>query len=144
MTLVTEQAAVVAKRPRDLVSPETFGKLADFLVTRHRVTCRYAERVIEQTLVFLKAVADNPDIRLVPDVSVDPGWHAFIEHTVEYAEFCDRVAGRFLHHVPIMIEDISSGAAMARTIPALHTTGYAVDMEFWSTGESCCPPQPCV
>ncbi|TDD25594.1 hypothetical protein E1287_37160 [Actinomadura sp. KC06] len=67
-----------------------------------------------------------------------------MEHTIEYAEFCDRVAGRFLHHVPIMIEDISSGAAMARTIPALHATGYQVDMEFWDTGESCCPPQPCV
>ncbi|WP_329521326.1 hypothetical protein [Spirillospora sp. NBC_01491] len=92
----------------------------------------------------LKAVTDNPAIRIVPDISVDPGWHAFIEHTIEYAEFCDRIAGRFLHHVPIMIEDISSGAAMARTIPALHATGYPVDMEFWDTGESCCPPQPCV
>lgn len=143
MSLAPELPTIVGD-PCDLVSPETFDKLADFMVTRHRVTRAYAERVIEQTLVFLKAVADNPNIRLVPDVSVDPGWHAFIEHTVEYAEFCERVAGRFLHHVPIMIEDISSGAAMARTIPALHVTGYLVDMEFWSTGESCCPPNPCV
>ncbi|TMQ90849.1 hypothetical protein ETD83_33650 [Actinomadura soli] len=144
MTITTDRAAETARDPRDLVTPEAFDKIVDFFVTRHRVTRPYAERVFEQTLVFLKTVADNADIRVVPDISVDPGWHAFIEHTVEYAEFCDRVAGRFLHHVPIMIEDISSGAAMARTIPALHATGYRVDMEFWGTGESCCPPQPCV
>lgn len=44
-----------------------------------------------------------------------------------------------------MIPDIQSGQAMARTIPALHRTGYRVDMEFWADqGESCCPPNPCV
>ncbi|WP_281181895.1 hypothetical protein [Actinomadura macra] len=43
-----------------------------------------------------------------------------------------------------MIEDISSGAAMARTIPALRAIGYPVDVEFWSTGETCCPENPCI
>jgi SAM-dependent methyltransferase len=28
------------------------------------------------------------------------GWHAFILHTDDYAEFCQRVAGRFIHHLP--------------------------------------------
>ncbi|TDD87547.1 glycine-rich domain-containing protein [Actinomadura rubrisoli] len=144
MTITPEKTAEAVKDPRDLVSPETFSKLVRFMVTRHRVTVRYAERVMEQTLVYLKAVADNPAVRIVPDVAVDPGWHCLIEHTHEYAEFCERVAGRFIHHVPIMIEDISSGAAMARTVPALHATGYPVDMEFWSTGETCCPENPCV
>lgn len=41
-----------------------------------------------------------------------------------------------------MLEDIKSGAAMERTIPLLHATGYAVDMAWWETGESCCPPNP--
>lgn len=144
MTMAPERTATAAKDPRELISPEAFEKLADFMVTRHRVSKAYAERVVGQTLVYLKAVADNPTIRIVPDISVDPGWHAFIEHTHEYAEFCERLAGRFIHHVPIMVEDISSGAAMARTIPALHTTGYQVDMEFWVTGETCCPENPCV
>ncbi|WP_242883105.1 hypothetical protein [Actinomadura litoris] len=142
MTITSERTTEAVKDARDLVSPETFSTLVSFMVTRHRVTGRYAERVIEQTLIYLKAVGDNPAIRIVPDVSVDPGWHCFIEHTREYAEFCERVAGRFIHHVPVMIEDISSGAAMARTIPALHATGYPVELEFWSTGETCCPENP--
>lgn len=129
--------------PRELVSEQTFAKLVTYMVEHHRVTRAYAERVVEQTLVYLKAVVDNPGVRLVPDVSVDPGWHAFLMHTIEYSEFeREHACGRRLHHVPIMLEDIKSGAAMARTIPLLHATGYAVDPEFWVTGESCCPPNP--
>lgn len=143
MTIAPDKRPQAVKDPRDLVPPAVFDKLVAFLVTRHRVTTAYAERMFEQTLIFLYAVAHNT-VRLVPDISVDPGWHAFIEHTHEYADFCEHVAGRFIHHVPIMIDDISSGAAMARTIPALHATGYPVDMEFWSTGETCCPENPCI
>lgn len=31
---------------------------------------------------------------------VDDVWHQFILFTRKYAEFCDRVVGRFLHHMP--------------------------------------------
>jgi hypothetical protein len=32
---------------------------------------------------------------------IDEMWHLFITYTVNYAEFCNRMFGRFLHHVPI-------------------------------------------
>jgi hypothetical protein len=135
--------AAEQRNPRELVSPQTFTKLVTYIVEHQRVTRPYAERMIEQTLIYLKAVCDNRDVRLVPDISVDPGWHAFLMHTIEYTQFeQDHNGGRRLHHVPIMLEDISSGAAMARTVPLLHATGYPVDPEFWITGESCCPPNP--
>lgn len=31
---------------------------------------------------------------------VDDYWHTLIVHTVDYARFCELVAGRFIHHVP--------------------------------------------
>ncbi|MBO0880719.1 MAG: hypothetical protein J2P17_10325, partial [Mycobacterium sp.] len=31
---------------------------------------------------------------------VDIGWHTFILYTKDYASFCNRVAGRFIHHEP--------------------------------------------
>ena len=147
MTVTLERPA--AKRadepadPRELVGEPTFTKLVTYIVEHQRVTRQYAERMIGQVLIYLKAVADNPGVRLVPDVSVDPGWHAFLMHTEPYEVF-EQVhnGGRRLHHVPIMLEDIKSGAAMARTIPLLNATGYAVDPEFWVTGESCCPAEP--
>lgn len=57
---------------------------------------------MEQTLAFLAATANQADKPLSPSQPVDIGWHAFILYTREYAEFCQRVAGRFIHHVPTM------------------------------------------
>lgn len=145
MTAVLDDAPIIATSPdpRELVSEETFAKLVHYSTEHYKVNRFYAARMIEQTLIYLKAVCDNPGVRIVPDISVDPGWHAFLMHTQEYAQFeHDHNESRRLHHVPIMLADISSGAAMERTIPLLHATGYRVDIEFWETGESCCPPNP--
>jgi hypothetical protein len=42
--------------------------------------------------------------------AIDELWHTFVIFTREYAEFCDKVAGRFLHHVP-EVEGASSTVA---------------------------------
>ncbi|HEV2344047.1 MAG TPA: hypothetical protein VGS97_08140 [Actinocrinis sp.] len=81
-----EHEATQRRNPRELVSPQTFTKLVTYIVEHQRVTRPYAERVIEQTLIYLKAVCGNHGVRLVPDISVDPGWHAFLMHTIEYAQ----------------------------------------------------------
>jgi hypothetical protein len=147
MTITVDRPAIAQagrlKNPRQLVPERTFTRLVDYTVEHHRVTRTYAERMIGQALIFLKVIATNPGVRVVPDISVDPGWHAFLMHTRQYAEFeREHNDGNRLHHNPIMVEDIKSGAAMERTIPLLWASGYAVDMEFWVTGESSCPPNP--
>lgn len=60
-----------------------------------------------------------------------------------YVEFGLEHAGTYLHHVPVVDADILSGAALERTVPILHATGYYVDMEFWEAGAGagCCPPE---
>ena len=32
--------------------------------------------------------------------AIDELWHTFVIFTREYAQFCDKVAGQFMHHVP--------------------------------------------
>ncbi|NUQ98540.1 MAG: hypothetical protein HOY79_18970 [Streptomyces sp.] len=129
--------------PRELVSGETFTKLVRYVTTHQEVHRFYAEREVGQMLVFLKAICQNPGVRLVPDLSVDPAWHAFLMHTQDYTSFeAEHNNGERLHHVPYIDADITSGAAMMRTIPLLHKTGFKVDAEFWETGASCCPPNP--
>ncbi|SCG01273.1 hypothetical protein GA0115255_116148, partial [Streptomyces sp. Ncost-T6T-2b] len=82
---------------------------------------------------FLAASAALPGTELSPSKAVDVGWHTFILHTVDYAEFCERVAGRFIHHVPT--EDAQtgedSGAARQRTLDAITAAGYRIDHELW-------------
>lgn len=101
--------------------------------------CRRGVRQMEGFLAAC-AVATEP---LAPSEVVDEFWHAFIVRTVPYAEFCERVAGRFIHHVPEddeaqVPEDggraakaESGNAVRARTIEAIAAVGREVDLAFW-------------
>jgi len=49
--------------------------------------------------IFLNAVGYS---RLsMPIKEIDIVWHTFLLFTAEYADFCDRYVGRFVHHVPV-------------------------------------------
>ncbi|WP_067471633.1 glycine-rich domain-containing protein [Actinomadura hibisca] len=134
MTVTAERTGpALATDPRDLVSPDLFDRLTASIVKDHGVTPEYAERIMRQALVFLVASIDRP--RLSPTKAVDIGWHTFILHTADYAAFCDRIADGFIHHNPICTDDIRSGAALARTMEALESTGYPVDRELWTVDD---------
>lgn len=67
---------------------------------------------------------------------MDPGWHALLLHTQEYTSFCERVAGRFIHHVPTDYTDptthgAAARAAIERTVAEIRRAGFMVDEELW-------------
>ncbi|MFE5296464.1 glycine-rich domain-containing protein [Streptomyces sp. NPDC056632] len=99
-----------------------------------------ADRIINQTAAFLAAGARLPGQFLVPSPLVDIGWHTFILHTVDYADFCQRIAGRFIHHVPTDDEGDVPGTiseARDRTIAAISAAGYWVDLPLWQITTTC-------
>lgn len=49
---------------------------------------------------FLALCAANGGKRYGMRGPIDHLWHTFIMFTKDYADFCDSVAGRFIHHVP--------------------------------------------
>jgi hypothetical protein len=55
-------------------------------------------RSIADYLEFLYLVDRHPDLRLVPTVEVDQVWHHHILDTRKYAEDCQILFGRFIHH----------------------------------------------
>ncbi|MEV0734342.1 hypothetical protein [Polymorphospora sp. NPDC050346] len=80
---------------------------------------------------------------LSPSTLVDIGWHTFLLYTREYAAFCDRIAGGFIHHEP---EDGTEWPAVpvhepveARriTITAMRAAGYHVDLPLWNMKADC-------
>src|ERR1035437_1456754 len=85
---------------RELISPELFSRLVERIVKDEDVSRLLAEEVMEGALGFLKLSADYPGNGFVPSKLIDIGWHTFILYTRSYAEFCDRIAGHFLHHEP--------------------------------------------
>ncbi|SEG82870.1 hypothetical protein SAMN04489712_11599 [Thermomonospora echinospora] len=146
MIITTDRTARAVKDPRELLGyrPGLFDTLAAYVAKHQQVTLPYAEGVVEQTLVWFKACADNPTVRLGMSESVDHGWHAFLLHSQEYAEFCERMFGTYFHHVPPRPGQSMTEQEMAATLPALYATGYPVDESHWNgVAYGCCPPDPC-
>lgn len=60
-----------------------------------------------QMLIFLALVSFRPiTSKVPPPLPIDDMWHKFILCTREYSSFCEKAAGRYLHHVP---DALSSG-----------------------------------
>ncbi|MFI2352003.1 glycine-rich domain-containing protein [Streptomyces sp. NPDC019443] len=119
----------------ELVGPEMTERLSARIVKDHpEIDHTTAQRIIAQTAAFLAAGAQRPDLELSPSKLVDIGWHTWILHTVDYAVFCERVAGRFIHHVPTVDgEQVEGGPAAARerTLAAISEAGFAIDADLW-------------
>ncbi|PPK67913.1 hypothetical protein V5P93_007258 [Actinokineospora auranticolor] len=128
---------------RDLLDHDTalFDRLAQAVAREHNVSIDYAERVVDQALAFLATAATTPGDPLGPSAVVDWGWHAFILETHAYADFCERIATRFLHHVPDGAGGASAepGERTRRTVAAITAAGYRVDHELWMETGDCGP-----
>jgi len=125
-------------RLRELIAPGLFSKLTCRVMAADGYDQGTAERIVEQALAFLTACARNPDEHLPPSEEVDAGWHAFILHTADYAEFCQRVAGRFIHHRPNDPgEAVPDQQAIGVTITAMRAAGLPVDPDLWVPRAQC-------
>ncbi|MBC6450539.1 glycine-rich domain-containing protein [Actinokineospora xionganensis] len=129
-----------SRRARTLISEELFDLLTTRLAQDRNIDLDLATRIMDQTLAFL-AAAGHPGERLSPSPAVDAGWHLFLRWTKDYAAFCERVAGRFIHHVPDDTPAETSNAATARgvlrTLEAIEAAGYLVDHELWALDGKC-------
>lgn len=116
-------------------------RLARRITTDHPdISETAARRIIGQAAAFIAASGRQPGQSLAPSKPVDIGWHTFILHTVDYAKFCQQVAGGFVHHVPTDEGEEPTGgpqAARARTLAAITAAGYAIDEELWPDMADC-------
>jgi hypothetical protein len=135
MTITTERSV-----PRALIAPELHEQLTARIQKEHPDHAHLAERIVDQSLAFLVACAATPGLR--PSSLVDIGWHALILHTREYADLCQRVAGRFIHHRPDELDEQIGDAAHATTVigatvEAIRSAGLEVDAELWIPASEC-------
>ena len=73
---------------------------AQLMHTQPQRSCRSIMRAIADYLEFLYLVDRHPHSRLVPTIEVDEVWHHHILDTRKYAEDCQTLFGRFIHHAP--------------------------------------------
>ena len=94
----------------------------------------WSERIVDAMLAYLALCATTRDSYAMAPL-VDIGWHAFLVYTREYADFCERISGRFIHHTPYDVPGVDYDLAatdVAATVAALHDAGGVVDFELWA------------
>ncbi|SFB54615.1 hypothetical protein SAMN05216266_11852 [Amycolatopsis marina] len=123
-----------------LVSEELFSRLVNRIVKERKNSREQAARIMDQALAFLAACANSTE-PLSPSDAIDIGWHTFILYTREYAAFCDRIAGRFIHHDPTDTRAIPVTRTpvdpLNVTMKAVREAGYAVDLTLWTASAKC-------
>ena len=123
------------------ISTEMRHRLRLQLTHEHSIGVTEADRIITDTISFLTVCAANPHEQFRPSKQVDLGWHQFILNTHDYAEFCDRIAGRFIHHVPDEFaapERRATADVLAPTVEAIKAAGLPFHAELWTAGEGSC------
>lgn len=134
---------IEAKAGRSLIDEALFERLVKRIIKDEDIEQHLAERIMDQALALLGACAQNPGAPLAPSDIVDIGWHTFILFTRDYREFCERVAGRFIDHVPTDDDEPdaygkAAHSRLVRTIGTIGAAGYVVDSDLWASGSLKC------
>ena len=66
----------------------------------HGWTREYADRMETAYKRYLTLLVKFPDVTIAPTKEMDKFWHAHILDTLKYAEDCQTIFGKFLHHFP--------------------------------------------
>ena len=86
-------------------------------------------------LFSMAAASTGGKLVLSPSRQVDDGWHQFIIHTKAYADFCEAIAGRFIHHTP---DEISDGGQSVPAFEVLKAMGVEYNPEIWESTSAWC------
>jgi len=98
----TQVVAFVPRMEEPWVAPEK--ALRDFTFLRDRLVEEYgweqsrSEASIGEYLRFLTMLAESPRMELIASSDLDLVWHEHLQDTLNYAEDCLGLFGRFLHH----------------------------------------------
>jgi hypothetical protein len=90
---------VEAARLLNIADAIDMGTVVMRYAREQKTTLPRAVAVAGETRRFLVLCAMNSEPYAVGG-EVDSFWHTFVLFTARYAGFCDKVAGRFIHHVP--------------------------------------------
>lgn len=138
--MTTTTTPTIRADGRSLMPETLFGRLSARIAVDHpELTPDMPARILDQALAFLGACAVSTE-PIGPSDTVDIGWHTFILYTHEYADFCERIAGRFIHHQP---DDVpgdgwptapeSARVPISKAVNAIRAAGYRIDADLWPT-----------
>jgi hypothetical protein len=122
----------------EMISDELQTRLVARIVKDHGLPEEEAREILDATLGFLKLCADHPGNGFAPSSRVDIGYHTLLLYTRDYAAFCERVAGRLIHHEPNDVPGQPSirMAGSSDTVAFMREHGVAFSPVMWGVGAS--------
>lgn len=137
-TAVRTPSLVVACR--DVMGYE-HPQLIERLKQKEGLTHEEAEIVYQDMLRFLSLCgrrnSATKNMKLAPPESIDIAWHHFILFTEDYAKFCDKFFGRFIHHYPSPARERPTENLLEKTIALAEATFGSLSSNWL------CPAGPC-
>src|SRR5580698_10382462 len=112
-----------------LISESLFRRISNRIAKEEGKPIVEARKILDGALGFLFLCAKKEG-NFSPSPEVDIGWHAFLMYTMDYAEFCERVAGYFIHHCPTDEEGVERVKSPDTTM-AFVEMGIAFHPEQW-------------
>lgn len=91
---------------------------------------------------FIACLYAENDVIGMPSKVVDVAWHEFILRSREYAAFCERAFGRYLHHAPDDTLDVSSHSLLPATLELVDK--HAIPMVLFTADEDSRWDEGCV
>lgn len=132
--------AVQVRDPRQFLDPQVWDRQIALLTRDNPFDIVMAERLFGQAVAYLITAIEKhgQNLGLGCGELVDTAVHTFILDTGNYAAFCDRYHGRFLHHIPEI--DRKADGTVLRTAGIIEGNGFAVDWPLWEHDYSKCSP----
>jgi hypothetical protein len=133
-------ALSTSRDPRSFVSSEVWERQIALLVRDHPFDVVMAERLFGQAIAYLITAMEKwgQGLEIGCGELVDTAVHAFILDTRNYASFCARYHGEFLHHVPEI--DRRFDGSVQRTADVIAANGFEVDWPLWQADFAKCTP----
>lgn len=125
---------------KELLDDQTWNRITKKIEGQYDgIDSEMSERILDQTLGFLSLISKDKEHMYSPSQLVDKGWHTFILYTKEYSDFCDNIAGQYIHHSPN--DDPSTDydkIERGDPVEAMKTLGIPVDQPLWETQSNGC------
>ena len=119
-----------------LMSDQTsFDRVADAIAREDGLDRETAGKALDQAIIFIHAAGQHYRLGLVPSKTVDIAWDRLVLYSHIYADLCQRLAGRFIHHTPldapVRLPEGHRILTVAETFELLRQDGYWVKEEVW-------------
>lgn len=121
------------------VTAYQFPALVDRLQKKLSLSKNDAEHLFKDMLMFLFLTGTNKsNIKYSPSDIIDEAWHMFLIFTREYAEFCQKYFGYFIHHRPFTNENEKVSPKNVKVLLARAKNEFGLLSKNWKYSSATC------